>query len=69
MTKRYKDASLIVDKMRKGSKISSKAEISGYTDFHLAPQKARWMRQYVEAIRVEKTGREIHHRRFFLKSK
>jgi hypothetical protein len=68
MTKRYKDASKIVDDMRKGSNIPTKAEISSYTDFHSAMQKARWMRQYVEAIRVEKTGRKIHHQRFFLKS-
>ena len=55
MTKRYNDAS----KIRKGSIIPTKAEISGYADFHSALQKARWIRQYVEAIRVEKIGREI----------
>lgn len=68
MTKKYKDASHILDEMRKGSNIPTKAEISRYTDFHSTLQKARWMRKYVEAIRVEKIGREIHHRRFFLKS-
>lgn len=68
MTKKYKDASNIVDEIRKGSNIPTKAEISRYTDFHSALQKAHWMRRYVEAIRVEKTGREMHHRRFFLKS-
>src|SRR6202051_215563 len=51
MTKKYKDASNIVDEMRKGSNIPTKAEISRYTDFHSALQKALWMRKYVEAIR------------------
>ena len=68
MTKKYKDASKIVDEMQMGSNIPTKAEILRYTDFHSTLQKARWMRKYVEAIRVEKNGREIHHRRFFLKS-
>lgn len=67
MIQKYKDASKIVDEIRNGSSIPTKAEISGYADFHAALQKARWMRQYVDAIRVEKTGREIHYRRFFLK--
>lgn len=68
MYKRYKEASKIVDEMlSRNSGIPTQAQIKAYTDVHVALEKARWMRRYVEAIRVEKRGREIHSRRFFLK--
>ncbi|KAG6896609.1 hypothetical protein C0992_007132 [Termitomyces sp. T32_za158] len=33
-----------------------------------ALQTIEWLRQYLEAIRVERTGRDIHSKRFFLKT-
>ncbi|KAK7462324.1 hypothetical protein VKT23_007925 [Stygiomarasmius scandens] len=36
-------------------------------DYRMCLEKARWVGKYVEAIRVEKTGREIYHKRFLLK--
>ncbi|KZT09697.1 uncharacterized protein LAESUDRAFT_735345 [Laetiporus sulphureus 93-53] len=66
MTKSYKDASKIVDEMETAD-VPSLEQIVAYSDLQYAKAKAIWMRRYVEAIRVEKTGREIHHKRFFLK--
>lgn len=68
LTKEYKGAQMIVEGILGGLGLPSKAEISGYTDSRVALDKAQLIRRYVEAIRTEKTGREIHHGRFFLKS-
>ncbi|KAK7036699.1 hypothetical protein VNI00_011364 [Paramarasmius palmivorus] len=68
LTGAYKDASRTVDEIL-GPKnvLPTLSEVSRYNDYHSALEKARWVRRYVEAIREEKIGREIHHRRFFLK--
>jgi len=65
--KKYKDASTVVDNVKGGAELPAKERISRYTDWHTALEKARWVRKYLEAIRVEKAGREIHQKRFFLK--
>lgn len=64
---KYKQASKIVDEMRDGDSIPTKEQIISYATLGITLEKARWVRKYLEAIRVEKTGREIHSRRFFLK--
>lgn len=66
MTKRYKDASKIVDEMET-SELPTFSQIATYNDLAETKRKASWMRRYAEAIRVEKTGREVHSKRFFLK--
>jgi len=66
MTGRYKEASKVVDQMETAD-IPTLAQIEAYDDLQLTKEKAKWMRQYIEAIRVEKLGREIHHKHFFLK--
>jgi len=69
MYKDYKDASNIVEELVSGGvKVPGKKEIEKYEDWTKCIEKGRWIKKYVEAIRVEKTGREIHSRRFFLKS-
>ncbi|KAF8551152.1 hypothetical protein OG21DRAFT_1513119 [Imleria badia] len=65
--KKYKDASKVVDDVKDGAELPTKGQIGRYTDWHAALEKARWVRKYLEAIRVEKAGREIHQKRFFLK--
>jgi hypothetical protein len=67
MTKKYKDASKYVDLIHGGSEIPTLDKIKTFTDLRSTSEKAQWMKKYVEAIRDEKTGREIHHKRFFLK--
>lgn len=67
--KNYKDASKVVDQVKHGSELPKKEQIGRYTDWHAVLEKERWVRKYLEAIRVEKTGREIHQKRFFLKGK
>ncbi|THU79467.1 hypothetical protein K435DRAFT_845454 [Dendrothele bispora CBS 962.96] len=67
MTKSYKDASRIVDEILGGHIIPTQEEIQNLKSYEECLEKARWVRKYVEAVRKERTGREIHHRRFFLK--
>lgn len=67
--KKYKDASTVVDEVKHEAELPTKEQIGRYTDWRAALGKARWVRKYLEAIRVEKTGREIHQKRFFLKGK
>ncbi|KAG1722902.1 hypothetical protein EDB19DRAFT_1954289 [Suillus lakei] len=67
MYKKYKDASKDVDNIKSGREIPTKEQIQHYTDTHQTLEKARWVRKYLESIRVERTGRNIHQRRFFLK--
>lgn len=64
---KYKKASELVDEVKGSNTIPTKEDIERYSNAHQTLEKARWMRKYVEAIRVEKTGREIHMRRFFPK--
>ncbi|KAG1789732.1 uncharacterized protein HD556DRAFT_1243442 [Suillus plorans] len=68
MYKKYKDASKVVDDIESGTlELPTKEQIECYTDLHLTLNKARLVRKYLESIRVERTGRGIHQRRFFLK--
>lgn len=67
MYRKYKDASKVVDTVKQGGELPRKEQIQHYTDWQAVLEKARWVRKYVEALRVEKTGRDIHERRFFLK--
>ncbi|KAK2463889.1 hypothetical protein APHAL10511_004061 [Amanita phalloides] len=66
---KYKDASKEVDEIKHGQELPTNEQISRYTDWHLPLDKARWVRRYLESIRVEKAGRELHSKRFFLKGK
>jgi hypothetical protein len=68
LTTKYKKAQQFVDQVRAGATIPTRHAIEKYTDLQPAKDKAAWIRRYLEAIREERTGREIHHRRFFLKS-
>ncbi|KAG8216313.1 hypothetical protein J3R82DRAFT_6380 [Butyriboletus roseoflavus] len=65
--KKYKEASKVVDDVKGGADLPVKEQIGRYTDWHAALEKSRWVRKYLEAIRVEKAGRHIHQKRFFLK--
>ncbi|PBK75973.1 hypothetical protein ARMSODRAFT_1080127 [Armillaria solidipes] len=67
LTKKYKKAAQLVDKTLGGASIPTKAEILAYDSIHDLLEKARLMKKYVSAIRVEIEGRKIHHERFFLK--
>lgn len=67
MYKKYKDASKVVDDIKRDGNLPTKEQVERYADWHIALEKSRWVRKYLEAIRVEKTGREIHQSRFFLK--
>jgi arginyl-tRNA synthetase len=67
MCKKYKDASEVVDSIKSGRELPTKEQIQRYTDLHFTLDKASWVREYLESIRVERTGREIHQKRFFLK--
>ncbi|KAJ7761211.1 hypothetical protein DFH07DRAFT_424648 [Mycena maculata] len=67
MTKRYKEAQKFVDETLNGSLIPTKDEVMAYTSIPIILEKARLMKKYVNAIREERTGRDIHHNRFFLK--
>ena len=65
---KYKDASKVVDEIRKGGQMPSKDDIARYTSVPQLLEKSRLVRKFVEANRIERTGRGIHGRRFFLKS-
>jgi len=64
--KKYKDASKVVDEVKGGAELPTRGEIGRYTDRHAVLEKVSWVCDYLEAIRVEKAGREIHSKRFFL---
>jgi len=64
--KKYKDASKVVDDVKGGAELPTREEIGRYTDWHAVLEKVDWMCDYLEAVRVEKAGREIHSKRFFL---
>lgn len=65
MYKKYKDASKIVDELK--NEIPDQAQIDQYNEVSSLLKKARMIKKYVEAIRVERTGRLLHQTRFFLK--
>jgi hypothetical protein len=67
MYKKYKDASKVVDDVKSGRQLPTKQDIERYTNLDTTLEKIRWLRKYLESIRVERTGRDIHQRRFFLK--
>lgn len=67
MTERYKEAQKFVDDTFSSSLIPTKEDILGYTSVSTILEKARMMKKYVNAIREERAGREIHHGRFFMK--
>lgn len=64
----YKKASCIVDRVKESHTIPTKKQISQYT-IHQTLDRAGGMRLYLQAMRVEKMGREMHTRRFFAKCK
>ncbi|KIK36601.1 hypothetical protein CY34DRAFT_94074, partial [Suillus luteus UH-Slu-Lm8-n1] len=64
---KYKEASEIVDNIKSGRELPTKEQIQRYTDLHLTLEEARWVREYLKSIRVERIGRTIHQNRFFLK--
>ncbi|KAI0046038.1 hypothetical protein FA95DRAFT_1607254 [Auriscalpium vulgare] len=66
MTKAYKDASDAVDALDVQGLLED-TRILESDDYDALKKTARRIQGYVEAIRVEKKGREIHHERFFLK--
>ncbi|OAX38293.1 hypothetical protein K503DRAFT_770624 [Rhizopogon vinicolor AM-OR11-026] len=68
MYKKYKDASKVVDDVKSGRELPTKQDIERYTNLDTTLEKIRWLRKYLESIRVERTGRDIHQRRFFLKA-
>ncbi|KAG9311916.1 hypothetical protein JVU11DRAFT_8177 [Chiua virens] len=65
--KKYKDAQQVVDDLQREVDLFAKVQIGCYTDWHSAFEKAQWVRMYLDAVRVEQRGREIHEKRFFLK--
>jgi transcriptional accessory protein Tex/SPT6 len=68
MTKRYKEAQKFVDETFAGALIPSKEDVQNYTSIPTILEQARLVKKYVNAIREERAGRDIHHKRFFLKS-
>ncbi|KAI9455505.1 hypothetical protein HD554DRAFT_2324338 [Boletus coccyginus] len=67
LCRKYKEASEAVDNVKGDSQLPTQEQIGRYKSWHAALEKARWVRKYLEAIRVETAGREIHQKRFFLK--
>ncbi|KAJ3934254.1 MAG: hypothetical protein NXY57DRAFT_1111682 [Lentinula lateritia] len=64
---KYKEAGKFVDETKSGREMPTKERIAGYTNVTSTLEKARWMRKYLEAIRIERAGRGLHMRRFFAK--
>ncbi|KAI9566657.1 hypothetical protein HD554DRAFT_1105139 [Boletus coccyginus] len=64
--KKYKVASKVADEVKGSAGLPTRGEISRYTGPHAVLEKVSWVCDYLEAIRVEKAGREIYQRRFFL---
>ncbi|KAJ3861324.1 hypothetical protein EV359DRAFT_84438 [Lentinula novae-zelandiae] len=62
---KYKEAGKFVDETKSGREMPTKERIAGYTNVTSTLEKARWMRKYLEAIRIERAGRGLHMRRFF----
>ncbi|KIJ61755.1 hypothetical protein HYDPIDRAFT_137335 [Hydnomerulius pinastri MD-312] len=68
MYQKYKDASALVDEVKLKDELPTKQEISRNTDLRSIDHTTRWIRTYVEAIRVEIACRNLEQRRFFLKA-
>lgn len=66
LTQKYKEASKAVDQILSNG-IPSKESINKYKDIDRTKKAAGQIRRYLEALRVERMGRDLHHRRFFLK--
>ena len=58
LCKKYKDAQRKVDQIENSGDLPDDAKINGYTDFTVVLAKLKWVSKYVEAIRVERTGRQ-----------
>ncbi|KAE9403025.1 hypothetical protein BT96DRAFT_917811 [Gymnopus androsaceus JB14] len=65
---KYKAAGKVVDETKAGMEMPSKEHIAQYSNLHSTLEKARRIRKYLEAIRVEKAGRDMHQKRFFAKA-
>ncbi|KAJ7192654.1 hypothetical protein GGX14DRAFT_594242 [Mycena pura] len=69
MTKGYKEAQKFVDDTFNDALIPTQEDIASYTSVSTIStilEKAQMMKKYVNAIREEMAGRDVHHRRFFL---
>ncbi|KAJ7575597.1 hypothetical protein C8J56DRAFT_974927 [Mycena floridula] len=66
-TKKYKSAQRFVDETFSASSLPTKDDVAGSTDVHVLWEKARLLKRYIKAIREERTGRELHHKRFIVK--
>jgi hypothetical protein len=66
LQKKYNIASGVVDYMKHCVGLPIMEQIGQCSDWKAALKEARRVRHYLEAIRVERTGRDIHQRRFFL---
>ncbi|KAG6905973.1 hypothetical protein DXG01_016599 [Tephrocybe rancida] len=62
MYTKYKEASKTVDQVKQNKIIPTKEQIKSFRK-HQASETISWLRKYVEAIRVERTGRDIHTKR------
>ncbi|KAF9039630.1 hypothetical protein BDZ89DRAFT_1035257 [Hymenopellis radicata] len=65
MTRDYKQAQAEADSQV--NEIPTLGDIATYSATHEVVEKARIARKYLKDIRKERAGRDIHHRRFFLK--
>ncbi|KAJ7067304.1 hypothetical protein C8F01DRAFT_1051765 [Mycena amicta] len=66
MTASYKAAQKFVDSTFDAA-LPTKDAVSAETSIPILLDHARMVKKYVNAIREERTGRDIHHKRFFLK--
>jgi len=65
---KYKEAAKHVDEVKQSGSIPTTHEIELYGKLEVVLKKINFVRKYIEAVRVERTGRRIHGTRFFLKS-
>ena len=65
---KYKEAAKLVDEVKQSGTIPTAHEIELNDELEVVLKKIKFMRTYIEAVRVERTGRRIHGSRFFLKS-
>jgi len=64
---RYKDASKRAKELKRTGGIPSKNEIDAFNKFGPIVRNLDHVRLYRELVQIEKIGRDIHGRRFFLK--
>ncbi|KAG9311911.1 hypothetical protein JVU11DRAFT_8172 [Chiua virens] len=67
LCEKYKNAQEVVDALKQEANLPTKEQMSRYTDWRAALEKAQWVRKYLEALRVERRGLEIHEQRFLLR--